>query len=549
MFNRISQFIAALLVTATAGCGPNGSTPGSSGNTPQFRKTEEGKADTSAEAVILNFEFDAELLTDYVRPDTAKNVIEDQLLFTIGQLNGQRSVGRIDRLELSNIQIQELSRRQSSVTYHAVMPVAWGSKTDIPTEYELVVPRDMGLGAQSAFVEKYHESCVDIPSHTVDSSNMFYFYRPLVPTCQLAPEDVVRAKAASTISSTNTTGKFPEYHKVWEDNALRVVAVFGKYETGSNSSLDPGVSAYAAFVMSVGVWLSEFNVTTHPPYLPPTVGQETPDAQFDATLLDGKTVQINALLVDKVAEASDAFYARYEALSSSADFIAYNGHSGLGQNVRALAAKGKWVPGQYVMIFMNGCDSFAFVDGSLAQTRALVNPDDPTGTKYMDIMTNAMPSLFASDAAATVAVMRALTSYDAPVTYEKIFESIDSSQVVIVTGEEDNVYVPGYPNSGQPAQQWAGINETGTVTPGEEKRWETPALAPGKYEIAMTGSGDADLYVRLGSDPTPSQYDCRPYLSGSNETCIVELPSTTAVHVLVRGYRLASDYHLVASPL
>jgi len=270
--------------------------------------------------------------------------------------------------------------------------------------------------------------------------------------------------------------------------------------------------------------------------------------QFDATLPGGKTVQVNALLVDKVAGASDEFYARYEALSTRADFIAYNGHSGLGQNVRALASKGKWVAGQYVVIFMNGCDSFAFVDGSLAQARALINLDDPTGTRYMDIMTNAMPSLFDSDAEATLAVIKALMSYDAPVTFPSMLETIDSSQVVIVTGEQDNVYVPGYPNSVQPAQPWAGIDETGTVAPGEQKSWQTPALAAGRYQFAITGSGDADLYVRLGADPTPSQYDCRPYLSGSNETCIVELPSSTTVHVLVRGYREISDFHLVATP-
>ena len=32
------------------------------------------------------------------------------------------------------------------------------------------------------------------------------------------------------------------------------------------------------------------------------------------------------------------------------------------------------------------------------------------------------------------------------------------------------------------------------------------------------GSGDADLYVRYGSQPTTSSYTCRPYLNGNNET-------------------------------
>ena len=38
--------------------------------------------------------------------------------------------------------------------------------------------------------------------------------------------------------------------------------------------------------------------------------------------------------------------------------------------------------------------------------------------------------------------------------------------------------------------------------------------------ITMQGSGsDVDLYVRRDAVPTLGTFDCRPYLSGSNETC------------------------------
>jgi hypothetical protein len=38
------------------------------------------------------------------------------------------------------------------------------------------------------------------------------------------------------------------------------------------------------------------------------------------------------------------------------------------------------------------------------------------------------------------------------------------------------------------------------------------------------GSGDADLYLRFDELPTDSNYDCRPFLEGNNETCTVETP-------------------------
>ena len=54
--------------------------------------------------------------------------------------------------------------------------------------------------------------------------------------------------------------------------------------------------------------------------------------------------------------------------------------------------------------------------------------------------------------------------------------------------------------------------------------------------IATTGgSGDADLYVKFGSEPTDSLYDCRPYASGNVESC----PSRQAggtYYVRVKAY-------------
>jgi hypothetical protein len=62
----------------------------------EWVKGEHGKEDASSVAVFLDFEFDGELLASYAY--NPKGVIEDQLLYTVGQLNGDRSVSRIDRL-------------------------------------------------------------------------------------------------------------------------------------------------------------------------------------------------------------------------------------------------------------------------------------------------------------------------------------------------------------------------------------------------------------------------------------------------------------------
>ncbi|HBC3368735.1 TPA: M4 family metallopeptidase [Vibrio vulnificus] len=50
------------------------------------------------------------------------------------------------------------------------------------------------------------------------------------------------------------------------------------------------------------------------------------------------------------------------------------------------------------------------------------------------------------------------------------------------------------------------------------------------------GSGDADLYLKAGSKPTTSSWDCRPYRYGNNESCSVSAAPGTTYHVMIKGY-------------
>lgn len=61
------------------------------------------------------------------------------------------------------------------------------------------------------------------------------------------------------------------------------------------------------------------------------------------------------------------------------------------------------------------------------------------------------------------------------------------------------------------------------------------------------GTGDADLYVRFGANPTTSTYDCRPYRNGNNETCTINNPSAGTYFIRLRGYSAFSGVTLTAS--
>jgi hypothetical protein len=58
-----------------------------------------------------------------------------------------------------------------------------------------------------------------------------------------------------------------------------------------------------------------------------------------------------------------------------------------------------------------------------------------------------------------------------------------------------------------------------------------------QLEIAISGgTGDADLYVRLGDKPTTKEYDFRPYRLGNKETVTIDDPKAGTYFIMIRGY-------------
>ena len=74
-----------------------------------------------------------------------------------------------------------------------------------------------------------------------------------------------------------------------------------------------------------------------------------------------------------------------------------------------------------------------------------------------------------------------------------------------------------------------------------------PAGATGlKFTIAG-GTGDADLYVKFGSAPTDTVYDCRPYASGNSETCNIATAQAGTYFVRLKAYSTFSGVSLTGS--
>jgi serine protease len=76
---------------------------------------------------------------------------------------------------------------------------------------------------------------------------------------------------------------------------------------------------------------------------------------------------------------------------------------------------------------------------------------------------------------------------------------------------------------------------------------QVPSGASNLKFVITGGTGDADLYVKYGSEPTDSSYDCRPYKSGNEETCSFASPSAGTWYVRVKAYSSFSGVSLTGS--
>ncbi|WP_244982186.1 M4 family metallopeptidase [Corallococcus exercitus] len=109
-------------------------------------------------------------------------------------------------------------------------------------------------------------------------------------------------------------------------------------------------------------------------------------------------------------------------------------------------------------------------------------------------------------------------------------------------------YTPGGTGGGNVLQSNVPVTGVSGASGSFTNEWVTLDVPANKTVTITTsgGTGDADLYVRFGSSPTTTAYDCRPYLSGNTETCTLTKTTAGKYYVKVRGYTAYSGVTLKA---
>lgn len=126
-------------------------------------------------------------------------------------------------------------------------------------------------------------------------------------------------------------------------------------------------------------------------------------------------------------------------------------------------------------------------------------------------------------------------------TYHVMLDAYSTFSAVSLVGNYGDGSGSGGGNS--------SISETNLS--GNAGSWQhfTIEVGPGASQLLASmsgGSGDADLYVRYGSQPTTGSYNCRPYRFGNQETCTLNNPAAGTWYVSVHGYQSYTDVSLQA---
>jgi hypothetical protein len=386
---------------------------------------------TSNDGTVLDFAFEGEVLAPASTP--ARDAVVTQLQYVQGALTtdvqGNAQVGFV-RLRDVKETVESGNRR---IRYSALLPVVWPKAVKTPTSYTLALPRD--IRALGAFNATYDGKC---GKNEYGQATFWHDFNPKAADCVLGAD---ASKSAVTVrpAAQATKGKYPEYAEMLKDDSVDVVAVFGIIKSNTND--DPGAQELDNVGFETARELTDVVRTEKNPG-GSVLRVATVRGKFE---VQGRKVSVNltSLLVNDVSGAGADFDALYGPASANADLIIYSGHSGLGKNINALAEKTQVRKSKYQMLYLNGCQSFAYLGRTLHEKKIAVNgaAQDPFGTKYLDVVANALPA-YGDYGLTGLRLYRAILKQATPQSYNDILKTFSRAHLVAAFGEEDNTFEP-----------------------------------------------------------------------------------------------------------
>lgn len=263
------------------------------------------------------------------------------------------------------------------------------------------------------------------------SSPLWYYYAPLNENCELSrptlPPEALRVELELSLSPKNSSGKSPEYDKIWADGLFEVTTVHGN------------IDSFVADDSVVRSMTRHFEAL----YGAPTARERTDHTEWVEHLIEFNTpkgvLRIHSLDLARtnVRSGNAAFDAAFSRYSKVSDFVGYNGHAGLGANIEALQRLSTFERGRYAVYFINACHPWSYLQPFFFDKISRANRGE-AWSKYVDVMTTTANSYLAYGRDFSSVISRMIQEES---TYESLLLSLeqDSSFFAgVVIGEEDN---------------------------------------------------------------------------------------------------------------
>ncbi len=278
---------------------------------------------------------------------------------------------------------------------------------------------------------------------------------------------------------------------------------------------------------------------------------------------------INSTLNAGTRAPGSESYASYSGTSMATPHVA--GVVALAQSRRAATSQAAYTPAQMEALLKSSARAFPStpsqpIGSGIVNAKAVVDaaggtPTNAAPTANFSSTTSGLTATFtdsSSDSDGTIAsrswnfgdsttstATNPSKTYSAAGTYNVTLtvtdnggatNSVTKSVTVASTGG-GSVLTNGVAATGLSAATGASVNYTMVV----------PAGATGLKFVTSGGTGDADMYVKFGSAPTDTVYDCRPYASGNAETCNIATAQAGTYYVRVKAYSAFSGVSLTGS--
>lgn len=404
----------------------------------------------STEAIL---EFNAVIQYTFSRKPQEKTIrkaIELQLDHMVGPMSEAAfsAVPKGDH-EITDIKIVEKFNNTFSITYHyrGTIVVALG-----PTKfYDLVLPINPANIYKDSMIGNSYP-CTD--DHYQSEGDFWYFWNPNRPGCKLVKDKDYFVIKGVIKRFINTKLSYPEYHNLPDKKGnITIHVIFGMDDVNNDrnplTSQDINSSNYRYFrsyLIKKGYAVTTWNENQI---------RSIAKSQNESTLPVVETLQRGKIIYrfffgpTGIDENSLAFHWFYKDAIENASVLIYGGHSGLGGHLdldlieNNLGVKIRFNTNRYQIFFFDSCTSYRYYNDLYFDRKK--SPNDPTGSKKLDIFTNGLATYFDTMGKTNSALARAVESAiqyaisgTGLVSYQTLAKQIDSDNLFGISGDQDN---------------------------------------------------------------------------------------------------------------